>query len=306
MPKVKRYIDYYPFGSLMPGRNSNSGDYAYGFQGQLIDNEIKGTGNSINFEYRMHDPRLGRFLSIDPLAAKYPHYTPYSFSGNRVIDCIELEGLEEFHITMKKDPKTGKLYNASVTRKENSWLKNWFSGDYVEKQYYAYFDGEVYNFSSNGYGYGTNGDLENFDEFKADPNNSKWISEDERAELCDQIFNAFNILNWILPSKLETKKNKTPYVPKEKDGTPRKLKTNERGKAIVDEEAKGKSHTQLGTDKTGKYPQRRTVDEKGNRVKDIDYHGGTDKEGKSIPNPHQHKYDNSGKRDKRHEPPSFK
>lgn len=42
----------------------------------------------------MHDPRLGRFFAIDPLAGKYPFYTPYAFSGNRVIDAIELEGLE--------------------------------------------------------------------------------------------------------------------------------------------------------------------------------------------------------------------
>jgi hypothetical protein len=33
-------------------------------------------------------------LSIDPLAAKYPFYSPYAFSGNRVIDMVELEGLE--------------------------------------------------------------------------------------------------------------------------------------------------------------------------------------------------------------------
>jgi len=42
----------------------------------------------------MHDPRIGRFFAIDPLSSKYPHYTPYSFSGNRVIDAYELEGLE--------------------------------------------------------------------------------------------------------------------------------------------------------------------------------------------------------------------
>jgi hypothetical protein len=32
---------------------------------------------------------------VDPLAASYPHYTPYSFSGNRVIAHVELEGLED-------------------------------------------------------------------------------------------------------------------------------------------------------------------------------------------------------------------
>jgi RHS repeat-associated protein len=69
-------------------------DYKYGFQGQEKDDEIKGAGNSLNYEYRMHDPRIGRFLSIDPLAKKYPHNSPYAFSENRVIDGVELEGLE--------------------------------------------------------------------------------------------------------------------------------------------------------------------------------------------------------------------
>ena len=44
----------------------------------------------------MHDPRVGRFFAIDPLSSKYPHYSPYSFSGNKPIQYIELEGLEEF------------------------------------------------------------------------------------------------------------------------------------------------------------------------------------------------------------------
>ena len=42
----------------------------------------------------MHDPRIGRFFAIDPLAGEYPFNSPYAFSQNRVIDGIELEGLE--------------------------------------------------------------------------------------------------------------------------------------------------------------------------------------------------------------------
>ena len=43
----------------------------------------------------MHDPRVGRFFAVDPLTAQYPWYTPYSFSGNKVIAYGELEGQEE-------------------------------------------------------------------------------------------------------------------------------------------------------------------------------------------------------------------
>ena len=68
--------------------------YRYGFQGQERDNEWKGDGNSYNYKYRVHDPRIGRFLSIDPLSTHFPWNSTYSFSMNRVIDMIELEGAE--------------------------------------------------------------------------------------------------------------------------------------------------------------------------------------------------------------------
>ncbi len=45
-------------------------------------------------ERSRRNARIGRFLSIDPLAAKYPWNSPYAFSENRVIDSRELEGLE--------------------------------------------------------------------------------------------------------------------------------------------------------------------------------------------------------------------
>lgn len=85
---------FLPFGMLMPNRRQNSAEYRFGFQGQEKDDETKGQGNSINFKFRMYDPRIGRFFARDPLASKYPYYTPYSFSGNRVIDAYEFEGLE--------------------------------------------------------------------------------------------------------------------------------------------------------------------------------------------------------------------
>jgi len=98
-PVLSTRADYYAFGMLMPGRNEGLGDQRHGFQGQEMDNEIKGEGNAVNYKYRMHDPRLGRFFTLDPLKAEYPHNSPYAFSENRVIDAVELEGLEKRKIT---------------------------------------------------------------------------------------------------------------------------------------------------------------------------------------------------------------
>jgi len=75
-------------------QHNNCNSYRYGFQGQENDNEIKGNGNSVNYKFRMYDPRISRFFATDPLTKDYPWYSPYQFSGNRVIDAVELEGLE--------------------------------------------------------------------------------------------------------------------------------------------------------------------------------------------------------------------
>lgn len=80
---------------LVPERHHTDTRYRYGFQGQEKDDEVKGEGNSINFTFRMYDPRVGRFFTKDPLEYKYPWYTPYQFAGNKPIQFIELEGLEE-------------------------------------------------------------------------------------------------------------------------------------------------------------------------------------------------------------------
>ena len=72
--------------------------YRYGFQNQEKDDEIKGAGNSVNYTFRMHDPRIGRFFAVDPLMRDYPWNSAYAFSENRINDCVELEGKEAFWI----------------------------------------------------------------------------------------------------------------------------------------------------------------------------------------------------------------
>lgn len=55
--------------------------------------------------FRMHDPRVGRFFSVDPLSPEYPWYSPYQFAGNKVIAFRELEGAEEMIATQIEQGK---------------------------------------------------------------------------------------------------------------------------------------------------------------------------------------------------------
>jgi RHS repeat-associated protein len=125
---------YEPFGSLLPGRNYSSGSYRFGFQGQEKDDEVQGAnGTSYAYKYRMHDARIGRFLSIDPLAAKYPHNSTYAFSENRLIDRIELEGLETAVISQYYVLANGetKLQSTSVLENAGTWTGNQYFEQYL-------------------------------------------------------------------------------------------------------------------------------------------------------------------------------
>lgn len=92
---IVNIADYSPFGVQLDGRTFENDFYRRSFQNQEHHDEIKGKGNYMNYKYRGYDPRIGRLdWTLDPLAPKYPELTPYQFSSNRVLDGVELEGLE--------------------------------------------------------------------------------------------------------------------------------------------------------------------------------------------------------------------
>jgi RHS repeat-associated protein len=90
---VQMATDYYSFGAAMQKRGKN-GTYRYGFNGKEKDDEVSGNGNQYDYGFRIYNPRLGRFLSIDPLSPKYPMLTPYQFASNTPIWAIDMDGLE--------------------------------------------------------------------------------------------------------------------------------------------------------------------------------------------------------------------
>lgn len=97
---VTSVSDYAPFGMQMVGRSLSAGGYRYGFNGKENDNEVKGEGNQQDYGMRVYDPRIGRFLSVDPITAKYPELTPYQFASNTPIQAIDLDGLEAYVVSV--------------------------------------------------------------------------------------------------------------------------------------------------------------------------------------------------------------
>lgn len=93
-PQVLMAEDHYPFGMVKPGRSMRSEAFAYGFgyHGLERDDRIKGDGRHYHTEFRQYDPRVGRWMSVDPAAAKYPDLSPYTAFLNRPVGVTDPRG----------------------------------------------------------------------------------------------------------------------------------------------------------------------------------------------------------------------
>ena len=99
--------DYYPFGSPMSwstpdssgGRMYSGSGYRYGFNGQEKDDEM--VSNYYDFGARIYDARIVRWLSVDPLAEKLPHASPYAFCLNNPVNMVDPDGRFPFPIYIR-------------------------------------------------------------------------------------------------------------------------------------------------------------------------------------------------------------
>ena len=60
------------------GKFGKDYSYSYGFNGKENDQE---TGTQ-DYGFRIYNPSIARFLSVDPLSPQYPELTPYQFASN--------------------------------------------------------------------------------------------------------------------------------------------------------------------------------------------------------------------------------
>ena len=79
------------------------------FMNTFQDQEYEKETGWVKFKWRNHQPDIGRFFNVDPLAEEYHWWTPYAFSGNMVTAHRELEGLEPWSVNYE----SGEVYPAS-------------------------------------------------------------------------------------------------------------------------------------------------------------------------------------------------
>jgi RHS repeat-associated protein len=87
----------------------------YEFNGMECDSEVNGQGNSYTSEFRQYEPRIGRWLSLDPLMGKYPHQSAYAGFNNNPIMYADPTGLEG------ENPIEGKEVEGIEAQDNISW-----------------------------------------------------------------------------------------------------------------------------------------------------------------------------------------
>ena len=135
---LQNTYDYSPFGVSLDGRTVEGDFYRRGFNGLEKDYEVKGAGNSYDFGARMYDPRVGRWLTIDPECKIYPSQSSYTFVLNNPIVFIDPDG-RKVEIYDKDGNKVATLSNSGIVIEkgmENSYiLKSYLeSKEYLQRK----------------------------------------------------------------------------------------------------------------------------------------------------------------------------
>ena len=78
-----------------------------------------------DYGFRIYNPRIARFLSVDPLTSSYPWYTPYQFAGNSPILNLDLDGLEELdYNTFRKALMSGEAILINIHFPSSAKIKH--------------------------------------------------------------------------------------------------------------------------------------------------------------------------------------
>lgn len=131
--------------------------YRFGFNG--MENEDELAEGIKHTQFRKLDSRIGRWMSIDPLASSFPNQSPYSFSFNSPItqtdktgaapdDWIEKDGKMMYDNRVTNQEDATDLYGVGAIYRPNGYKYTNSKGDKVELGDYGFFKENGTIFSS--------------------------------------------------------------------------------------------------------------------------------------------------------------
>ncbi|MDY3344210.1 DUF6443 domain-containing protein [Riemerella anatipestifer] len=118
---IDKESNYYPFGLEHTGYNGLLGNqsYNYKYNGKELQIEI----GMYDYGARFYIPDLGRWGVVDPLAEKYPSWSPYAYCYNNPIKFIDPTGMEGISTDVRRN-KDGSytVMNAHNDRDTNVYV----------------------------------------------------------------------------------------------------------------------------------------------------------------------------------------
>ena len=97
--------DYYPFGLQMPGRDYLAASVR---TKELFTGKERYTETGLDyFGARYYDASIGRWLSVDPLAEKYPSLSPYNYVANNPLSSFDPNG--EYIVNASRNKRNGSI-----------------------------------------------------------------------------------------------------------------------------------------------------------------------------------------------------
>ena len=91
IPDISFASDYFVFGQSMTGRIAQVKSYRYGFNGMERDKSEWNTGDMYDTDFRSYDPRVCRWLSVDPITHEWE--SPFAGFHNNPIFFMDPSGL---------------------------------------------------------------------------------------------------------------------------------------------------------------------------------------------------------------------
>ena len=102
--EISQHMEYLPFGETLveepsnpAGGHKNSNNSPYKFNGKELDDE---TGNYY-YGARYYNPKWSIWLSVDPLANKYPGWSPYVYTHNNPLRFTDPTGMSADDVIIK-------------------------------------------------------------------------------------------------------------------------------------------------------------------------------------------------------------
>jgi len=94
---------YLPFGESMVEQSNGDWESPYRYTGQELD----GLTGLYYYGARYYDPVVSNFMGVDPLADKFPGWSPYNYTMNNPINMIDPDGLSPIDPTDPPAPDGG-------------------------------------------------------------------------------------------------------------------------------------------------------------------------------------------------------